>query len=95
MGAPMPLRTLCTIFLFISACAFPLFFTIGVGLFSVIWFKNYYELIPLWFLNDALYGVPLSHFHSLPYVMTLAAVVLVLCAKFVRSQVLDTSLQKI
>ncbi len=73
----MPLRTFCTIFLFFAVCAFPLYFTVAVGLFSVIWFRDYWELIPLYFLHDALYGVPLERFHSIPLVMTITAAVAV------------------
>ncbi len=79
-------RILCTIFLIISACAFPLFFTVGIGLFSIIWFRNYYEIIPIAALHDVLYGVPLERFHSFAYVMMLAAVLLVAVSIIVRKQ---------
>lgn len=91
----MSLRLFCTIFLLISVCAFPLFFTVGMGLFGIVWFRDYYEAIPLAFLGDAIYGVPLARFHSFPYVMTLVATVLVFAAVLVRRQMSDGSLQKI
>lgn len=85
----MNFRLVCTIFLVISACAFPLFFTIGVGLFSVIWFKNYYEIVPVAFLSDVLFGVPLERFYSFQYVMTLGSIVILSIAIVVRRQMFD------
>ncbi len=86
----MTLRLFCAIFLIISACAFPLFFTAAVGLFAIIWFRDYYEIIPVMFLHDVLYGISLHRFFSFSYVMTLTAVALVLISVFVRRQMLDT-----
>lgn len=86
----MPFRIACTLFLFVSVCAFPVFFTIAIGLFSVIWFRNYYELIPLYFLNDALYGIPLHHFFLFPYAMTVVAIVLVFASVLIRRQLFDS-----
>lgn len=85
----MPLRIFCTIFLLISVCAFPLFFTVAIGLFAIVWFRDYYEIIPLAFLNDVLYGLPMERFFSFPYVMTLIAVVLVLASMLVRRQMFN------
>ena len=87
----MPLRLFCTLFLLISVCAFPLFFTISIGLFSIVWFRDYYEAIPLAFLGDAMYGIPLERFHSFPYVMTLFAVLCVFASMIARRQLLSTS----
>lgn len=94
-GRMSAFRIVCSLFLLISVCAFPLFFTIGVGLFSIIWFKNYYEAIPLAFLSDVLYGAPLHHFFSFQYVLTLIAAVLVLASAIVRAQMFDTTMQRI
>lgn len=80
----MSLRTFCTIFLLISVCAFPLYFTIAMGIFCVVWFENYYELIPLYFLHDVLYGIPFPHFFHFSYVSTIFAIVLVCVSIFVR-----------
>ncbi len=90
----MSLRTFCTIFLFFSACAFPLYFTLAVGLFAVIWFRDYWELVPLYFLNDALYGVPLERFHGVPFVMTIAAALAVGIASVVRRRAFGAAPQK-
>lgn len=91
----MPLRAFCTIFLIISAVAFPVYFTIAIGLFSIVWFQNYYEAIPIAYLGDALYGIPLERFHTFPYVMTLAATILVLGSIFVRRQMLASPIQRL
>lgn len=91
----MSLRIVCTIFLIISACAFPLFFTVGIGLFSIIWFRNYTEIIPIAFLHDVLYGIATTRYFSFPYVMTVLAVALVLLSMFVRSKMFDGGLQRI
>jgi uncharacterized membrane protein (DUF106 family) len=91
----MPLRLICTLFLLVSVAAFPLYFTLAVGIFSVIWFRRYYELIPLYFLNDVLYGVPLLRFASFPYVMTILAIVLVVVCSLFRAHTRAASLGKI
>ncbi len=91
----MSLRLFCTIFLLISACAFPVFFTIAVGLFAIVWFRDYYELIPIMFLHDVLYGIPMHRLFSFSYVMTLVAVVLVAIAVVVRRQVFATRARRI
>jgi hypothetical protein len=82
----MPLRLACTIFLLISVCAFPLFFTLGIGLFSIVWFRGYYEAIGIAFVSDSLYGVALMRFHSFPYIMTVAAAILVILSVVLRRQ---------
>lgn len=91
----MPLRLFCTIFLIVSIVAFPAYFTIAIGLFSIVWFRNYYEAIPIAYLGDALYGIPMDRFFSFPYVMTLSATLLVLAAMLVRRQILDTGMPRI
>ena len=91
----MSLRLCCTLLLLISVCAFPLVFTIGIGLFSIVWFRDYYEAIPLAFLSDAIYGIPERHFHSFPFVMTLAATVLVFAAVLVKRQMFDSAPHRI
>jgi hypothetical protein len=83
----MSLRTFCTIFLLISACAFPFYFTLAIGLFAVVWFKNYYELIPLYFLHDVVYGVPLAHFYSFSYITTLIGILFVCASVVIRKTV--------
>ena len=85
----MLFRVFCTIFLLISVCALPLFFTIAMGLFCVVWFEGYYELIPLYFLNDVLYGAKLLQYHSFGYVMTLSAVILVGVSIFIRKHLFN------
>ena len=82
---------MCTIFLIISACAFPLFFTVAVGIFAIVWFRGYYEIIPIAFLHDVLYGVSLTRFAHISYVMTIMAVVLVLASVIIRKQVFDAN----
>ncbi|MBP7804611.1 MAG: hypothetical protein KA052_00095 [Candidatus Pacebacteria bacterium] len=91
----MAFRIILTIFLVISVVAFPVFFTIGIGVFCVIWFKNYYEIIPIAFIGDVLYGTVTPHFFYFRYVMTLSAFLLVLASSFLRKQLFDTGFQKI
>jgi hypothetical protein len=87
----MPLRIFCTLFLLISVCAFPVYFTLAIGIFSIVWFRNYYELIPLYFLNDVLYGTPLEKFFHISFVMTLLAVILVFGSNFVRKHLFSNA----
>lgn len=91
----MAFRIILTIFLVISVVAFPVFFTIGIGVFCIIWFKNYYEIILVAFMGDVLYGTSTPQFFYFRYVMTLSAFILVLLAAFFRKQLFDTGLQKI
>lgn len=88
-------RLFCTLFLLVSVCALPLFFTVAIGIFSIVWFRDYYEALPLAFLGDALYGLPMDRFHSFPYVMTLAAATLVVAAAVIRRQMFDSHPQTI
>ncbi len=83
----MSLRIFCTIFLIVSACAFPLYFTIAIGLFALVWFHNYYEIIPICFLNDIIYGESIHRFHNFPLVMTFWAVVFTLILYFIKKQI--------
>ena len=85
----MSLRLFCTIFLVISVCAFPFFFTFAIGVFAIVWFRGYYEIIPIAFLGDVMYGIPMNRFFSFPYAMTLVGAVLVVASIIVRKQLLS------
>ena len=85
----MPLRLFCTLFLIISVCAFPLFFTAAIGIFAIVWFRNYIEIIPIAFLGDVLYGISMHRFFMFSYVMTLLATVFVLASVIIRRQLLS------
>ena len=87
----MTFRLLCTIFLVVSAVAFPLYFTLAVGVFAAVWFRTYWELVPIYFLNDILYGAPLARFAHVPFVMTILALILVFVSTFVHKQLFDTN----
>ena len=91
----MSLRIFCTIFLLISVCAFPLYFTIAIGLFAIVWFDAYYELIPLYFLHDMLYATPMYRFHGFELVMTLVATIVVLLSIRIKKQLFSTPLGRI
>ncbi len=87
----MSLRLFCTLFLVLSVCAFPFFFTAGIGIFAIVWFRGYFEIIPIVFLSDVLYGVPLHRFLFFPYVTTLIALVCVLFSVLIRKYLSDDS----
>ena len=91
----MSLRLFCTFFLLISVCVFPLYFTLAVGLFAVVWFDLYYELIPLYFLHDMLYAMPIHRFHGFELVMTTSAIVVVLLTDRVKKEMFDTPLGRL
>ncbi len=87
----MALRIAVIVLLLISACALPVLVTIGGGIIALYFFKNFYELVPIYFVNDILYGVPEHRFASFPFVMTLLAVVLVAASIVLRKTLFDQS----
>lgn len=82
----MVYRILFAVLLLISAAAFPALVTILLGIAGLILYRNFYEIVPLFFVNDALYGISQSRFLGIPFVMTVLAIVLVLIAGFLRNR---------
>ncbi len=69
----MVLRILFSTLLLVSACALPVWLTLALALIGLVLFHNLYELVPIFFIHDVLYGVSLARYFHFPYVMTLAA----------------------
>lgn len=69
----MALRIAAVIFIFLSACAFPVYITILLGIACLVFFKNFYEIVPLFFVNDAIYGISGGRFWGFPFAMTIIA----------------------
>jgi hypothetical protein len=59
----------------VSAVAFPLFLTVPIGIFCLYRFPLFYEIVPIFFIHDVLYGVANPRFFGIPYVMTLFAII--------------------
>ena len=87
----MALRIAVAVLLLIPACALPVVVTIVFGIFALVLYKDFYELVPIFFLNDALYGISMHRFAGFPFVMTLLAIVLVLLSVFLRRSLFDTT----
>ncbi len=88
-------RVLFSLLLIVSASAFPVFITIILGIIGLVLYKNYYELIPIFFIHDVLYGVPRTRYFGFMFVMTAFAFVLVLLAGLLRKQLFHTGPMKI
>ena len=87
----MKLRIAAIVILLVSVCTAPLVVTLCLAVVSLALFRNFYELIPLFFVNDAMYGAAEHHFFSFPYVMTMIAIVLVFGSIALSSAVFETS----
>ena len=87
----MAIRIAVVVLLLISACAFPAVVTIGGGIIALYFFKNFYEIVPIFFVNDVLYGVPQHRYASFPFVMTLLSAALVAASVILRRTLFDQS----
>lgn len=76
--------------LLISVCVFPVWVTILLALGSLVLFDHFYELVPLFFLHDALYSTGLERYFSFPFCMTVLAVVLVYLSVFLRKHMFES-----
>ena len=79
-------RIICVIALLISAVALPLFLTVLIGLFCLYRFPDFYEIIPIFFINDAMYGFQSLRFFDIPYIMTICAVCAVALASLLHKK---------
>lgn len=82
----MVYRILFAVLLLISASAFPVVVTILLGIIGIFLYRNFYEIVPLFFVNDAVYGIAESRFFGIPFVMTLLGFVLIVTAGFLRTR---------
>lgn len=79
-------RIVCAVILLVSATTLPLWVTVAISLFCLYKFPNFYELIPIYFIHDSLYGIPLDRFFNFPYVMTAVSFVVVFATIYIRKQ---------
>ena len=82
----MVYRILFAVLLLISVSVFPAIVTIVLGVIGLIVFKNFYELVPLFFVHDAVYGISQNRFFGIPFVMTLTALILVVVTGIIRKR---------
>ena len=87
----MALRIAAVIFIFLSACAFPVYVTIVLGILCLVFFKNFYEIVPLFFVNDAIYGISGARFFGFPFTMTLIAALGLAISMVVRKYFFDAA----
>ena len=90
----MAIRIAVVVLLLISACALPVAVTLILGIMALFFFKNFYELIPVFFINDILFGLPEHRYGSFPFVMTALAVVLVAASVLLRRTLFDRSFSR-
>jgi hypothetical protein len=74
----MTRRIIFTVVLLIAVCALPIYVSAVLAIIGLCLFKDFYEVIPIFFLHDVLFGIPLHRFFAFPYVMTLLATIGVL-----------------
>jgi hypothetical protein len=84
-------RIIAIVILVASASAFPYILTILLGILFLMIFKNFIEIIPVFFLNDVLYGVPLPHFLGFQFSMTLFAAVLFMISVLFKKYIFEGS----
>lgn len=90
----MALRIAAVILIFISACAFPVWVTIVLGAACFAYFKNFYEIVPLFLVNDAVYGISGARFFGFPFIMTLIAVIGVALSMLARNYFFDAAFSR-
>ena len=79
-------RILFAVLLLVSVSAFPVLITLCIGIAGLLLYRNFYEIVPLFFIHDAVYGIAQSRFLGIPFAMTILALVLVLVAGFLRTR---------
>ena len=77
--------------LLVLACYFPVILTLLFGILFLVIFKKFYEIIPIFFVNDMLYSVPRAHFFGFHYMMTLIAVILVVISIYFKKYIFEGS----
>ena len=82
----MYLRILAVVILLVSACAFPALLTLVLGVLCIVCFPRFYEIVPVFFINDVLYGVHLARYFHFMYVMTVLGLALVLLSVWIRAK---------
>lgn len=82
----MTKRILAICVLLVSAVAFPFWLTVLLGIGGVLYFRKFYEIIPIFFVNDVLYGVSESRYFHFAYLMTVFAVLLFVLVERFRSK---------
>ena len=87
----MATRIAAVLILLLSVCVFPVWVTFLLAIGALVLFDHFYELIPLFFVNDALYSTALSRYASFPFCMTVVAVVLVYLSIFLRKHMFDSA----
>lgn len=80
------MRIIAFILLLISATAFPLYITAGIGLVCIFYFKNFYEVGIVFFIHDVVFGAPQTRYFDFPYVMTALSFTLVLIWSWLRTK---------
>ena len=71
----MTTRIILDILLLLSAIIMPFWFTVIFALILLFYFERFYEIIPIFFLIDLLYGVPEQRFLTVVIVSLLIAIV--------------------
>ena len=71
----MTSRIILDILLLLSVFLMPFWFTALFAFVLLFYFENFYEIIPLFFLADLLYGVPESRFLGITAILLITAII--------------------
>ena len=82
----MTRRIILDILLLLSAILMPFWFTVIFALILLFYFERFYEIIPLFFLMDLLYGVPEQRFLGVVIVLTIISIVVYFLSGILKSK---------
>jgi hypothetical protein len=80
----MVIRILFGIALALSIVIFPLYISLILALVGLYFFEPYYELIPIFFLSDIVYGTETGRYGEYTIITGLLAIILVFGFSYIR-----------
>lgn len=81
-------RVFSYIVIIFSIMVFPWWITLVLSIVAIIYFSQYYEIIPLLFIMDIIYAVPTVKFHGMVLISFGTAFILVLIKEKLKKQIL-------
>mgnify|MGYP006194470215 CR=1 FL=1 len=71
----LPLRITTSVVIVFSILFLPWWVAFALGIGSLLYFRNFWEIIPLFILVDALYGYGGARVFGIPYIHTVTGIV--------------------
>ncbi|HPS21614.1 MAG TPA: hypothetical protein PLO44_02300 [Candidatus Paceibacterota bacterium] len=82
----MLLRILAFIILLFSILFLPFWISIILGIFATIYFRNYWEVVVLFFISDFLYGVQNTKYAFLTFTSGIFALLFLILVEFLKKK---------